>query len=222
MRPMKRTVAILAAGGALVAAAPAQGAVVELGVTPEAPSVTCPENCNAVGRVTGYQVTQAGGRRNMFRATEAGRAVAFTLRLGDPSEAQIASFADIFGTRSSRARLSVLRPGARRVHRLIRQSEVFSLNRYFGTLATFALRRSLRVARGDVLALTIPTWAPAFSVGLGESEAWRSSRRRGTCGQLTRHAEMQRVGQRRTFGCTYRTARLRYSVTFVPNPKPKS
>ncbi len=219
---MKRLATILAAAGALAAAAPAQGAVVELGVTPDAPSVTCPENCNAVGRVTGYQLLQKGARRNPFRVTATGKAVAFTLRLGDPSAEQVDSFAQVFGTRSARARLSVLKLGPRLGHRLVAQSEVFRLNRYFGTVPTFALPRPLRVPRGHILALTIPTWAPAFSVGLGDDEAWRSSRRRGTCGQLTRQTALQRIGQLRTFGCTYRTARLRYSVTFVPNPQPRS
>src|SRR3712207_1732205 len=93
---MKRLLSTLAAGAALAAAAPAHGAVVELGVTPDPPSVTCPDNCNAVGRVTGYQILQKGGKRNPFRAPSTGKAVAFTLRLGDPSQQQIDSFADVF------------------------------------------------------------------------------------------------------------------------------
>ena len=218
---MRRSTAILAALGALAAAAPADAAVVEVGVTPDPPSVTCPENCNAIGKVTGYQASQTGGRRNPFRVSEAGKAVAFTLRLGDPSEQQIESFASVFGTRRARARLSVLRPGPRRTYRLVAQSEIFGLNRYFGTVPTFALRRSLRVPANHVLALTIPTWAPAFSVGLGEDEAWRASRRTGRCDNLTSMVALQRINQVRPFDCLYRTARLRYSVTFVPDPAPK-
>jgi hypothetical protein len=219
---MRRSIAIMAAGCALAAAAPAQAAVVEVGVTPDPPSVTCPENCNAIGKVTGFQVLQTGNRRNPFRVSQAGKAVAFSLRLGDPSSEQIESFSSVFGTRRARARLSVLRPGPRRSHRLVAQSEIFGLNRYFGTVPTFALRRPLNVPAGYVLALTIPTWAPAFSVGLGEDEGWRASRRTGRCDNLTSQVSLQRINQVRPFDCLYRTARLRYSVTFIPNPAPKS
>ena len=65
-----------------------------------------------------------------------------------------------------------------------------------------------------------PTWAPAFGVGLGETEAWRSSRDGRRCDDVSQTAAQQRRTSLRTYGCLYRTARLLYSVSFVPEPRP--
>lgn len=48
----------------------------------------------------------------------------------------------------------------------------------------FALARRLPVIRGDVLALSVPTWAPALAVGLDTITAWRASRPRAGCTSL--------------------------------------
>ncbi len=44
---------------------------------------------------------------------------------------------------------------------MVRQSPAQILNPYFGRTVTFALERPLNVIRKQVVALTIPTWAPA-------------------------------------------------------------
>ena len=223
---MKRLLAILAvlAGAALSLAGAAHGAPVELGATSDAPPVSCPGNeCTAIGRVTGYQVLHQGGRRNPFKVTRAGRIVAFTLSLGKPNETQMAFFEERFGS-TPKARLAILVPGRRREHRLVAQSEVFDLSRYLGSAPTFALRRPLRVAKGAIVALTVPTWAPAFSVNLGDGDAWRASRPARRCAgdHLFERAAQQKLRSRKPYGCLYRKARLRYSATFVPDPEPTS
>ncbi len=223
---MHRSLAILAvlAAGSLGPAAAARAAPVELGATSDAPPVSCPDNdCTAIGRVTGYQASQQGGARSPFRVRRAGTIVAFTLTLGKPNETQAAFFRERFGG-TPRARLSILRPGRRREHRLVRHSAVFDLSRYLGSSPTFALRRPLPVAKGDVVALTIPTWAPAFSVNLTDGDAWRASRAANRCAgdHLFKRAAQQRLRSRKTYGCLYRKARLRYSATFVADPEPTS
>ena len=91
------------------------------------------------------------------------------------------------------------------------------------------IRVPLSTLKGSstVVALTVPTWAPAFAVNLGRDHSWRSSRKQTACndvGQPAIHDVMRAI---RTYGCFYRTARLLYSVTFVPtnketNPEPKT
>ena len=224
---MLRTCLLLAALAAALVGAVAgahAAAVVELGAPSDAPPVSCPENdCTVVGRVTGYQLRHGGGGRNPFRVTRSGKVVAFSLRLGKPNESQRAFFTERFGRRPT-ARLSVLKVGSRRRHRLVAQSEVFNLTRFLGTEPTFALRRPLRVAKGNVVALTVPTWAPAFSVNLGGGDVWRASRVAGRCtgDHLFRRAAQQKVDSVKTYACVYRGARLSYTATFVPDPQPAS
>ena len=217
---MRRTLpAVLTCLAALFAAAPASAVVQELGVSTERPPSSCPENCQAVGRVTGYQVTQKGSPRSPFQVKEAGRVVAFSIRLGEPNKSQIAYFEQNFGG-APKVRVSILRRGKKAVHRLLAQSENFGLRRYFGSTPTFALAKPLRVPKGAIVALTVPTWAPAFSVGLEDSEIWRSSRTRGKCDNVTGSFAHQRLDTLRTYACIYPSARLRYSATFIPDNQP--
>ena len=222
---MKRTLLLLAVLAAFLGlAAAAHAGVVELGDTGEPPPVSCPDNdCTAIGRVTGYQVLQEGGARNPYRVPRAGRVVAFTLRLGKPNRSQTEFFNQTFGS-APKARLSILKRERRGRHRLMAQSEVFNLSRYLGSAPTLALRRPLRVARGHIVALTVPTWAPAFSVNLGDGDAWRASRPSRQCGgdHLFERRAQERVRGVRTYGCLYRRARLRYAASFVPDPEPTS
>ena len=213
--PTTLTIAVL---GALVPAHSAGAAVVEMGATTPRPAASCPENCQAVGRVTGYQAGQAG-KRSPFRARRRGKIVAFSLHLGRPRADQIDYFHGLFGG-PPQARLSVLRPGPRRSNVLSGQSELFELRRYFGSTPTFALDRPLTVKKDYLVALTVPTWAPAFGVGLGNEEAWRSSRDSERCDDVRQTAAQQRRRSSRTYGCLYRTARLLYTASFVPDPRP--
>jgi hypothetical protein len=205
---------------AALAAAPSAHAVVrELGLEQPFPLASCPDNCQAIGQVTGYQV-QVGEARNPFRSNREGKVVAFTVRLGKPNQEQIQFFSGLFGG-PPRARLSVLRPAKlKRRHRLTGQSEVFDLAPYYGSTPTFALQRPLTVQPGYVVALTVPTWAPVFAVGLGQDQAWRSSRAATACDDVSQPAAQQSLGSLRIYGCFYRTARLLYSATFIPKPTP--
>ena len=96
-----------------------------------------------------------------------------------------------------------------------------SVNKHFqgGQVGqTVRFGASLRVDRGDIVGLTIPTWAPAFAQGLPASNAWRASREPGRCTNPTdvRQGEpQQKVGGRATYGCRYATARLLYTATVV-------
>lgn len=202
---------------ALAAAPAADARVIELGATAGPPPASCPDDCQAVGRVTGYQL-RAEGERSPFKVTRRGKVVAFSITLGEPRRDQIEFFDDLFGG-PAKVRLSILRPGTRKRHRLTGQSEVFEVRDYFGSTPTFALSRPLTVRKGYIVAITAVSWVPTFAVSLAESQAWRSSRDADKCDDVRQNAAQQTRKSLRTYGCVYRTARLMYTATFVPDPR---
>jgi hypothetical protein len=103
---------------------------------------------------------------------------------------------------------------------VVAEGEPKKLQPYFGTTAQFPLQTSLRVHKGDVVALTVPTWAPALAVGLGGDTSWRASRGRGKCEDTSAQTAQLRAEQLAQYFCLYRTARLTYTATLVTAPKP--
>jgi hypothetical protein len=194
---------------------PAPARAVELGDPNRTERASCPERCQALGRVSGYQL-KLEGRTSPFRVDRDGRITAFTLTLGRPTASQQRFFTQSFGGPPS-ARLAILRRGPKRAHRLVAQSPVVDLTRHLGATRRFPLRRALPVREGYMVAITVPTWAPAFAVGLSREEGWRSSRTVGRCSDVRQRAAQQRIGGLRTYGCFYRTARILYTATFEPD-----
>lgn len=204
----------------------ASARIVELGGTADSASLNCPgttENpCVAAVRMTGYQGRASGGPRNPYYIRRDGHLVAFTLQLAKPTEEETDFFNSNFGT-PSMARISVLRRGTERRrrldHRLIRQSDRFRLDPYFGSKPTFVFDRPIPVKKGNWIAVTVPTWAPFLATNLARTNWWRSSRPRGSCEppRSLRQFAMEDLREVNKFGCTYHGARLLYSVTYVPS-----
>ena len=220
---MKRLKPLVFACLALVAAPGAASADVrEVGQPEPFPAAACPENCQAIAQVSGYNA-EIGRSKNTFRINRPGKVVAFTMRLGEPNADQLNYFKTTFGA-VSQARVSILKPArTKQRHRLLQQSELFNLEPYFGSTPTFALRRSLPVLKGNIIAITVPTWAPAFAHGLSNEHAWRSSHHDDDCTSATPPpAAQMSLNSLRIYGCFYRTARLLYSVHFVLDPTPKA
>jgi hypothetical protein len=219
---MKRLTALTSACLALALPAAASADLRQIGQPTAFPAASCPDNCQAIARVSGYQV-QIGQSKNTFRINQPGRVVAFTLKLGEPNADQLNYFKTTFG-QVSQARVAILKPArTKQRHRLVAQSELFNLEPYFGTTATFALEKSLPVGKGQIIGVTVPTWAPAFAHGLPEDNVWRSSNHAEDCTSATPPpAAQMSIGSLRIYGCLYRTARLLYSVHYVIDPKPKS
>jgi len=219
-------VAIALAGclAALVVLAAGAGAAISsrttvvLGATSTTPDPSCPElPCQAVGSVTGFQVSTDQGSLP-FRVRKDGKVTAWTLTLAEPTSKQRSFFNGFFGT-PPEARLSILRriPGTDPPRYSLRsQGSIHVLSPYLGQTVKFGA--SLRVEKDDIVALTIPTWAPAFAQDLSPKNAWRASREPGKCTNTTavRQGEPQQtIGKRATYGCRYSTARLLYTATVV-------
>jgi hypothetical protein len=224
---MKRTLLLITALlVALSAAAPASARIIELGSVADAVNPSCPgDPCEAAVRVTGYQGRAAGGPKNPYYIRRDGYIVAFTVTLAAPTAEQIDFFNDNFGS-PAQLRLSVLRRGTTRKtrldHRLVAQSELFNVDRYFGSSPTFVLNPPLRVRKTNWIAITVPSWAPIFANNLSRSDWWRSSRAKRSCDppRSLRQFAMQDLRDVNQFGCTYNGARLLYTATYVPDPRP--
>jgi hypothetical protein len=217
---IKRLLPFLVLAAALVAPSAASASVIELGGNLPKSPVSCPDNCQAIGQVSGYQA-QVGNTKHPYQVTRRGKIVAFSITLGKPKPDQIDFFDKLFGG-PPQVRLAILRQGTKERHRLTGLSEPFPLENYLGSTPTFALSRPLTVKRGYIVALTVPTWAPAFSVNLAKDQVWRASRGPKRCNDVQQQAAQEQRGTLQAYGCLYRTARLMYSATFIPTPKQTS
>jgi hypothetical protein len=200
--------------------------------TPAVPS--CPTNCQAVGKTTGFQ-TSLPGVKNPFIVPFRGRIVAWSIKTGAPStkpnpnnnnQSDYDFFSKTFGG-PPRARISVLKPimssirAGKPIYKLKAQSPVEDLSGFLGQTTTFSLDTPLRVKATNVVALTVPTWAPAFAINQSADTKWAASRKRGKCnntGDILAGTPQDALGSQRSYGCVYNTARLLYSATVVADP----
>jgi hypothetical protein len=230
--------------GLVAAAAPGDAdsapvRVVVLGQTSETPPASCPGKtvnnvpeveCLVEGHITGFQ-SIADGIARPFEAPFEGKIIAWSITLAKPSTVvtktttdEVGFFDDFFGT-PSQARIGVLRQveGSKPPkYTLVRQSPLEILNPYFGSTPIFALDHPLTVLKGQIVALTIPTWAPMFAINISKEEnTWRGSRLPDHCIQredIQGGHPQQGVGKVKTYGCYYSGARLLYTATLVKKP----
>jgi hypothetical protein len=208
----------LIALASVAAAAGVEKTTVTLGATSAIPDPSCPNlPCQAVGSVTGFQVS-TDQSQNPFLVKTDGTIKSWTLTLAQPTNSQRSFFNGFFGT-PPEARLAILRkvPGTNPPrYNLRRQGAVKVLSPYLGQTVKFG--SSLKVEKGDIIGITVPTWAPMFSQELTATNVWRASREAGACTNSTdiRQGQPQEeVGKRATYGCKYSTARLLYTATLV-------
>jgi hypothetical protein len=221
---MKRTSLAILACFTLCLALPAgsPATLTEVGVLPATtpPSVpSCPASpCLAVSRTTGFQV-KVGSAHNFFAVPRSGTIVAFTIMLGKPSASQIKFFNTNEGG-PAEAGIAILRqqPKPNLTYKLVAQSPPVMLQPYFGSTAQFPLETTLAVKKHDVVALTVPTWAPALALGFGKETSWRASRARSQCASTSAQSTHTQVGSPVQYYCLYQTARLTYSATLISTP----
>jgi hypothetical protein len=232
---------LLAALVALVAPGAADSAplrVIVLGQTAERPPASCPGKvvneleivpCRVEGHVSGFQEL-AEGDSAPFVAPFEGKIVAWSITLSKPSavdtkttENEVGAFDQLLG-QPSEARIGVLRPieeSKPPQYKLVRQSPLVILNPYFGGTPIFALEHPLTILKGQIVALTVPTWAPMFAVNLSAENTWRGSRLPEHCKSredIQNGHPQQGVGKTKTYGCHYAEARLLYTATLVQKP----
>jgi hypothetical protein len=206
---------VLGAGLAVPAVAPATLDSVPAIEIPDA-TPSCPDKpCYALGRTTGYQA-KIGTNRGLYAVQKDGTLVSWTVKLSKPSAKQIEFFNKQLGG-EAQAQISVLRPGRKLHARLIASGEPQKLEPYFGTTVEFALQKTIPVKKGWIVALTVPTWAPALAAGLPGDTSWRASRNKGQCDD-SQAQTAQAVNQIGRYYCLYRTARIMYSARIISTP----
>ena len=101
--------------------------------------------------------------------------------LSRPKKSQRTFFSSLF--KSSRygktptARIAVIKHKGRTKYKLLRQSPVVKLSGALGHKELFTLDRPLRVRKGQIVALTVPTWASNFASHISRhGNRWRGSR----------------------------------------------
>lgn len=215
--PRRPLIALLAAGAALAVPTTAAAEVIEVGAVPPATPASCPTRpCLAVSRTTGYQA-KVGATRGLMTIPRTGRIVAWTINLGNPGAQQTTFFNQRLGGESE-AQITIIDPRRKLRSRVVAQGEPQKLQPYFGSTPQFPLTRSIRVHKGEIVALTVPTWAPALAVGLGADTSWRASRGRGKCDDTSLQTAQMHDNQLAQYFCLYRTARLTYTATLIPDP----
>lgn len=186
---------------------------------------SCPQDCQAIGKTTGVQLS-IGKTKSPFVVPYPGKIVAWSIKLSAPTDKQIEFFEEFFGG-PPQARLAVLKPIQKDIKRgkpnykLKAQSPVEDLMPFLGQTTTFQLGAPIKVKAGQVVGLTVPTWAPAFAVNLGGGTSWMASRKRQKCtkpADIQAGGAQQAPGSTRSYGCIYKTARLLYSATVVGRP----
>ena len=215
---MKRALLAALFAVALVPTA-ASAKIIELGETEEVPVPSCPTDCYAVSRTTGYQV-KVGDQRDLFTVPRKGRIVAWTALTGDPSTKQVKFFDTNFGGEPS-AGITVFEAGKHLTGTIVASSPIEILTDYLGRRVQFPLANSLEVKKGQVVALTVPTWAPVLATEQGKATSWRASRKKADCMDNSTQTAQLTIGRATTFECLYQSARLTYSVTFVTEPRVK-
>jgi hypothetical protein len=206
-----------------------------IGKTKNTPGPACPKDtsqnpCTATGRVTGFML-EADGHKHPYNIFKDGKIVAWSIDLSRPNKEQYDFFGtllsnDTFGKHPS-ARIAVIKNKGHSKYKLLKQSPAMDLNSVLGRKQTFTLQKPLRVHRGQVVALSLPSWAPAFTGSVSQSgNKWRASRRSKKCNVDRDHIQnakaskaQQKVGSVRPYKCDYSAARLLYWAYFVPSKK---
>ena len=213
---------VLAVLAALAVPSVAPARVIEVGALTseqELPTPSCPTRpCFAVSRTTGYQA-KVGTNRGLMKIPANGRIVAWTIRLSEPGRSQVRFFNNRLGGPAS-AGISLLKPGKRLFGRVMAQSPIIELEPFFGQTVQFPLEQSLRARRGQLLALSVPTWAPALATNLGSDTSWRASRPAGECDDTETQTAQGEIRDLAQYRCLYQRVRLTYSATLITEPKP--
>jgi hypothetical protein len=237
--PLLALVAAALAGLAVLVPAAASAQTVQVGQTttplsaPSCPKQSSLANCHIVlTRTTALQV-MSDAVINPMRVNQQGWLVSFTVGLSrlvaKPKErAGIIKGLDSRYGGAPELAISVLQPEPGNTYKLVAQSGVYNLTPFLGQLLQqpmslpprFTSFTALPVLRGDVVGLTVPTWAPVLALDLpGSQFSYRQSRRANCNNPAAAQTAQTHVGGTANFGCYYAGTRLEYGATEVLDTK---
>ncbi len=223
--------------------AAAAAKIVELGQTSTpVSSPSCPRGVSAsqcfiiLARTTAVQ-TISDGVTNPTTVKQDGWIVAFTVGLSQLSsnatteKKYLHTLDSAFGGTPQLA-VTVLKPGPRNQYTVAAQSPIYHLIPFLGQVLqeplslppSFTTFTALPVKKGDVIGLTVPTWAPVLTYNLsGTKFAYRQSRTTNCKVAAGSETAQLTVGASTRYLCDYTGTRVQYTATEVTNTSyPKS
>jgi len=225
--------AALAAATMALAAVPAYATIIELGATktpliaPTCPPKSAPVQCTIIQTRATALETIGDGIAYPTTIKRSGRIVAFTVGLSALSNSRTTRLSEIkfldhqYGG-TTQVAISVLAPvGAKKLRqwKLVAESTLFHVQPYLGEVVQLPLQTTLPVARGDVVALTTPTWVPTLSIDLSTKQfAYRQSRKSNCPHPPSGEVAQLTVGASARYGCDYPGTRVEYSATEITTP----
>ncbi|MGI8712360.1 MAG: hypothetical protein ACR2NR_04105 [Solirubrobacteraceae bacterium] len=238
---MKRIPSLLPALLVVVALAVAPGIasakIVELGQTttpiaaPACPKGAALSQCRIILVHTTVVQTVADGVTDPVTVKQAGWVVAFTVGLSNLSpsakiEHQLLHSLDSGYGGTPQVVLTVLRPGPKHSYTVVSQSGTFHLIPFLGQVLqqplslppTFKTLTPLAVKPGDVIGLTVPTWAPVLSYNLSLPKfGYRQSRKANCTNPAASQTAQTKIGSSTSYLCSYSGTRVQYSATEIVN-----
>jgi hypothetical protein len=242
MKPSLKAAAAAAVGLlAVLAPSAASAKIAELGATTTKlvappPCTTkgsalpvCPNGISAANyailltTVTALE-TIADGNAYPTTVKQAGRIVAFTVGLSaldtnTKTRRSEIHQADVNHGGTAQVAVAVLRRvGAARARKwkVVAESPSYHVQPYLGLVVQLPLTTTLPVRRGDVVALTTPTWAPILSIGhSSKTFAYRQSRRANCASAPASNQAQLTINSTVGYVCNYPGTRVEYSATEV-------
>ena len=235
---MKRICLLTVAAAALFALpATASAKLVELGqttspiVAPSCPTGVAPSQCFIILTRTTAVQSVSDGVAYPTTVKQDGFVVAFTVGLSRLSsnpttEKNYLHILDSAYGGTPQLALTVLRPGPQHKYTVAAQSAIFHLIPFLGSVLneplslppSFTQLTALPVKKGDVIGLSIPTWAPVLSYNLNANKFTYRQSRKANCKHAAGGQTAQTtVGASAQYLCTYSGTRVEYSATEITN-----
>lgn len=237
MKRFSLVTAGLVAAGLAVLPGVADAKIVEVGQTPtpiaspSCPKGVSPSQCFIIlTRTTAIQAT-SDGITNPTIVKNNGWIVAFTVGLSELStnattEHNYLKTLDTAYGGTPQLALTVLAPGPNHKYTVAAQSPTYHLTPFLGMVLqeplslppTFATFTALPVKAGDVIGLTVPTWAPVLTYNLSSTQfVYRQSRMTNCKNAAGEQTAQITVGESTRYRCEYSGTRVEYTATEITN-----
>jgi hypothetical protein len=221
--------------GACVVPTVASAQEVNLGVTatpvtaPTCPTGVSQADCKIVLTQMTALETVRDGDNYPTTVKAPGELVSFTVGISAISSDPSTVKTDVSGLDSAyggppQAAVTVLKPIGQHGNfrwEVAAESSVVKLQSYLGKVVEFPLAQSLPVVPGEVIALTVPTWAPILTFELTPSKfAYRQSRSTNclnTSSTVPINPQLT-IGEQTKYSCDYPGTRVEYSADEVLTP----
>lgn len=220
----RRLLPALLAAAALTAPASASASLTEIAPLAGA-TAGCPgfaeQDCTVVlARQTAFQA-KVGTTKAFSTIKTSGHLVAWSISLMAVAADGVKNVNSRYGG-APRVALVVLQPLGKSRFRVVQKGPLEDLTKYLGTTPTFALPTALPVKSGQVVGITVPTWAPVLQLGLGSDTSWRSSKpmKESVAKDYRPQRALVGTSTEASFAALYQRVRIAYSATLVPTPTP--